>query len=391
MVLPVDYVVENASLEFEDRYIVGIELASLGEFAKNKGLILPRTILTPHAFTHFLDENSLKTQIKHLLGSINHEHHSSLSQVSSYITNLIVNEKLPADISKALFKNIESDKEYFIEAYYFRGHTSLGYFKSQPLKGESVVANEVRVLWANLFSQEYLKKHTIAHDNHHEFSVCLAIVPRLKFELEGIVKTFGAKKGEYEIEARSHVMLTYHKHSKTFVRGHVFPGGKKDALSVFEIKKLLDYAKISEKAFLLPQELYWGKADDKIYVTKITHESSYVEHTNTYDFLTKSMTVTPGITIGRLNVVNEKEGSISISQDEIVLLKSVDKAMIDAIKKARGIIVESDPHPEIVAILKSVGIPTVIRKRERLLYSTGDIITLNATTGEIKRGSMLVS
>lgn len=103
------------------------------------------------------------------------------------------------------------------------------------------------------------------------------------------------------------------------------------------------------------------------------------------------MTVTPGITIGRLNVVDEKEKSISISHDEIVLLKSLDKAMINTIKKAKGIIVESDPHPEIVAILKSVGIPTVIRKRERLLYSSGDIITLNATTGEIKRGSMLVS
>ncbi len=391
MVLPIDYVVENGLLEFEDRYIVGVDLASLGEFSKNKGLILPRVILTPYSFKHFLDEGNLKTQIKHLLGSINHEHHSSLSQISSYITNLIVNGKLPSDISKALLKSIDSGKEYCVEAYYFRGRNYLGYSKSQPLKGEAVVANEVRMLWANLFSQEHLKKHTIDYDNHHEFSVCLAIAPNLKFELEGIVKTFGAKKGEYEIEARSHVLLTYHKHSKTFVKGHVFPGGKKDALSVFEIKKLLDYAKISEKAFLLPQELSWGKAGDKIYVTKITHESSYVEHTNTYDFLAKSMTVTPGITIGRLNVVDEKEKSISISHDEIVLLKSLDKAMINTIKKAKGIIVESDPHPEIVAILKSVGIPTVIRKRERLLYSSGDIITLNATTGEIKRGSMLVS
>ena len=39
MVLPIDYVVENGLLEFEDRYIVGVDLASLGEFSKNKGLI----------------------------------------------------------------------------------------------------------------------------------------------------------------------------------------------------------------------------------------------------------------------------------------------------------------------------------------------------------------
>lgn len=391
MLLPIDYVIEGEDLEFEDKTIVGLELASLGEFAKNNGIILPRIIVTPYAFNLFLDENNLKTQIKHLLGSINHEHHASLTQISSYIQKAILGGKMPPDISKTLFKKIENNREYFIDAYYFQGRFLIGNYKASAVRGDAVVAEKVKHLWASLFSVENLKKHTITHTNHSEFASCLAISPSLAFEAEGYIKTFGAKKGEYEIDVRSHVKLTYNKHSKTLVSGHVLPGGKKDALSVLEIKKLLDLGMISEKTFLLPQELLWGKFAGKIYVTKVMHESSYIEHNNAYDFLTKSLTVTPGITIGRLKVVNEKEKSISVTNEEIVLLKDIDKAMIDTIKKAKGIIVEANPHPEIVAVLKSCGIPTVIRKRERLLYSTGDIISLNATTGEIKRGSMLVS
>lgn len=391
MILPIDLVVENESCELEDKSTVGEELASLGEFAKNKGRILPRIILTPYAFTNFLEENNLITHIKHLLGSINHDHHDSLAQISSYIQKAISTGAVPSKITKPLFAKLKKEKEWHLEAYYFQGRTQIGVTRSKPLKGESVIAENIRFLWAQLFTVDNLKKYMISHNNHHEFFVCIAVVPNYKYQLQGHVKTFGAKKAEYEIEAHTHVRFFYHKHEKALIRGHLMRGGNKNALGVAQIRILLEYAKLSEKVFFMPKELRWGMHDEALYVTHITHISSYIEHENSYDFLTKSMTVTPGITIGRLNVINEKENSVFVSQDEIVLLKKIDKKMIETVKKAKGIIVESNPHPEIVALLKNMGIPAVIRKQERLLYSTGDIISLNATTGEIKRGSILVS
>jgi phosphohistidine swiveling domain-containing protein len=77
--------------------------------------------------------------------------------------------------------------------------------------------------------------------------------------------------------------------------------------------------------------------------------------------------------------------------DEIVVLRKIDRNMLLTLKKAKGIILEEEPDPEITDLLKSFGIPTVVRKKGRLLYSTGDVVSLNATTGEIKRGNMLVS
>jgi len=65
--------------------------------------------------------------------------------------------------------------------------------------------------------------------------------------------------------------------------------------------------------------------------------------------------------------------------------------MIETVKKAKGLIIEEDPMPELVHALKNLGIPAIVKKDNRFLYSTGDVISLNATTGEVKRGSMLVS
>lgn len=391
MLLPKEFVVGIESLDLEDKSIVGQELSSLGQFSKHGGLILPRIIVTPSAFKRFLEENALTTHIKHLLGSVNHEHHTSLFQTSSYIQKSILNAKMPQDITKPLFKKLEKLNKSNLEAYYFQGTTPIGFRKITDIKGESVIADSIRELWANLFTPQNLKRYTITHNNHHEFSVCIGIEGALEFELSGYVKTFGKNKGEYEIEARSNVRFTYHKHSKTITKGHILPGGDKNALSVADLKALLEIAKISEKAFYLPQELYWGKMDGKYYVTGISPSTSIVNHDNTYGFLAKSITINPGITIGRLNVINERTKASSVTHEEIVLLKSVDRDIISAVKKAKGIIVEADPTDEIVQMLKSVGIPTVVRKHERLLYSTGDIVSLNATTGEVKRGSILVS
>ncbi len=390
MLLPNETVVDLEVCDRED-FILGKQLSDLGEFAQRGGKIVPQIVITPFAYDLFLTDNNLKTHIKHLLGSINHDHHNSLSQISSYIKKAIHTGTVPDEITQPLFEKLKKEKEWYIKAFYFQGRTLIGTFQTLPLKGESVIAENIRILWASLFSAENLKKHTINHKNHYDFSVCLALVPNYNYELQGHIKTFGTKKAEYEIEAYSHVRFFYHKHNKALSRGHILPGGNKYALGVDQIKRLLEYAKLSEKVFFLPKHIMWGMHEGRIYVTDIEDLSSYVEHENSYDFLAKNLTVTPGITIGRLKVINEKEKSVIVSQDEIVLLHKIDKNMIQTIKKAKGLIIESDPHPEIVELLKSVGIPTVIRKRERLLYSTGDVISLNATTGQVKRGSILVS
>lgn len=391
MLLPKDLVVLNSEIELEDKNLVGSEIACLGEFAKNKGEIPKSIILTPHSYNAFLDENNLQMQIKHLLGSINHENHDSTGQISSHLRKVITGAKLPTQVVDSLFLLLESKSTYKIEAYYFQGSTMLGTYESSQLTGGSVILDNVRDAWAGLFSTKNLRSHYISHHNHHEFFATVAILPLAHSQLSGHIKTLVGKKGEYEIEAHSHVRFVYSKHADTIKGGFVLSGGEKDALKAQDLQKLLTFAKIAEKVFYHPHLLNWEKIDDSFIVTKIVPISSVLESNGAYKFLSKSMTVTPGITIGRLKLINEKNREETISSEEIVLLRDVDRRIISTLKKAKGIIVEGDPHPEIIELLKGVGIPTVVRKHERLLYSTGDVISLNATTGEVRRGSMMIS
>ncbi len=393
MLLPIDLVVWNKEVDLSDKNSVGSDLASLGELAQHKVGILPRIIVTPNAFLQFLVENNLYVQIKHLLGSINHDRHDSLTQVSSFIEKLITHSKLPDDISDKIFAGIEKleSKEFVLEAFYFQDEKLIETQKWDPLKGEAVIAEFVRIAWAHLFSPQNLKKHTIHHENHQKFTVCLSIAPKYEFSLTGTIKTFGSKKSEQEIEAHTHVRFSYNKHSKSLTEGHVLSGGNKNILNAKDIKKLLSYAFSSEKQLYHPQTLQWGKSGEDFVVTNIIPTTEIISYDDSYSLLTKSITVTPGITIGRLKVIDKKQKTIDIMNDEIVLLRELDKNMMGALRKAKGLIIEDEPHPEIVHLLKEIGIPTVIRPKNRLLFSTGDVISLNAATGEIRRGSMLVS
>lgn len=393
MLTDIDLVVWNNKLRLDDKDDVGIEIASLGELAHEDVTILHRIVITKNAFSLFLQENNLIQQIKHLLGSINHERHDSLTQVASYIRRIITHAQIHEDIYGEIFDLMEKvdEKKMTITAYYFRDGRNIGKESWRDLSGESVIVEHVRIAWAHLFNPQYLKTHSIHHENHHTFSVCLVIEPQVAFSLTGTVRSYGGHKPEYEIEAHSMVKIALSKHTEETIREHVPSGGNRTVLNHLDVKKLLSYIKSSEKAFYFPQTLTWGKVGNEFLVTKVTPTADEQEFHDTYNSLIENITVNPGITIGRLRVVDASRRIELVSNDEIVVLKTIDKNMLVALKQAKGIILEEEPHPEVVGMLRSIGIPTIIRKNNRMLYSTGDVVSLNATTGEIKRGSMLVS
>lgn len=387
-----DLVVWNNELRTEDKDLVGREISDLGELSHHNIPILHRIVVTPHAYATFLEENNLTLQIKHLLGSINYDRHDSLYQIARYIRNLITRATVSSTIYKPLFSYYEKMDTHAVtlNAHYFRDGTLIGSGRWENLRGESVLVEHVRIAYAQLFAPDNLQRHGIHHLNHHTFKACLFVVPEVKFDLTGYISTHGKKKGEYEIEAHEMVRFSYNKHLKRITSGEVLPGGKKDTLTVNDLKKLLHYAHSCELAFYLPQVMYWGKLGNDFLVTKILPLAYVEEPIDSYSMLIKNVTVHPGVTIGRLRVIDEKHHSQLVVKDEIVSLRKLDKDMVSALKTARGIILEEEPNPEVLFILKNLGIPTVVKKG-RLLYSTGDVVSLNATTGEIKRGSMLVS
>ena len=388
-----DYVLWNNKLHNEDKKIVGTAIASLGELAHHDIAIHHRLIVTPIALEHFISENNLSVQVKHLLGTIDHNRHDSLTQVASYIRKIITHSSIPEEILKPLFKEFDklTEKSFNLHATYFKDGIQIAEENFTDITGEAILAESVREAWSHLYSAGHIKMHSIHHKNHHTLSAVLSVIPFTDFSLTGEIRTFGSKKDEYEIEAHNMVKFVYSKSSKSFTNGYAQKLEHKTVLSAKEIKKLLSYAHNAEKALYLPHVLFWGKSRDDFLITRVVEASVVADRTDTYNSLIKSVSVHPGVVIGRLKVVDEKDRMAVVAHEEIIFLKSLDKRMLDTIKRAKGLILEETPHPEIVHLLKEVGIPTVIKDRKSMLYSSGDVISLNATTGEIKRGSMLVS
>ncbi len=388
-----DLVVWNNKIRLEDKDTVGQEIASLGEISHHNVPILHRIVITPYAFAAFLEENNLKLQIKHLLGSINHDRHDSVMQVARHIQNLITHASISSAIYNPVFQLMDKidAKKVALYAHYFKDGKMIGSATWRDLSGEAVLVEHIRIAFAHLFSTEYLGKHTIHHLNHSSFSACLFVEPEEQFDLTGHIETAGKVKGEYEVEAHSMVRFSYNKHSESVTHGEVLGNDGKSALSPGDLRKLISYAKSSEEAFYLPHVIFWGKYRGDFLVTKVLPSSDVPTYHDTYHSLIQNVTVHPGVTIGRLRVVDERSKNVVVSSDEIIYVKKLDKSMIETVKKAKGLIIEEDPMPELVHALKNLGIPAIVKKDNRFLYSTGDVISLNATTGEVKRGSMLVS
>lgn len=388
-----DLVVWNNKITLHDKKEVGIDIATLGELAHHGIVIHHRLVITPNALDRFLKENNLEIQLKHLLGSIDHDRHDSLTQVSNYIRKIITHSELPKDIVTPLFKNFEliTEKKVNLRALYFKDGDQIGEENWQDITGEAVLAESIRIAWSQLFSAGYLKSHTIHHKNHHQFSAVLVVIPQTTYSLTGEVRTYGNRKDEFEIEAHKMVKYVYNKSSKSFTQGHLHHPDAKATLSIPDLKKLLDYAHNAHNAIYFPHILYWGKLKNDFVVNSLTHSIGVDPPKDTYNSLIKSVSVHPGVVVGRLKVIDEREKIALVANEEIIFIKSLNKEMINVVKRAKGLILEEKPHPEIVHLLREVGIPTVIRDKKSFLYSTGDVISLNATTGEIKRGSMLVS
>lgn len=391
MLLPEDYVVWDKEIALEDVPSVGNEIASMGEFSRTDIPTLPHIVITPSAFTFFKEQNNLNIQIKHLLGSLNSERHDSVSQVSSYIKKLVEKSEIPEGIYRPYHKMFDAFKHHKVtlKAHYFHNKKVTKTSEVKNLEGDAAVLEKVREVWAGIFTLENLSSYKMHHENHDEFTVCISLTPEYEFSSSGNV-TAGSK-GEFRLEAHTLVRLIYNKHSKRIVKAHVLERGTKDSLSVPEVKKLLDIAHRLEKIFYLPQIAYWGKLKNEFLVTRILPAGDQIDYKDTFNSLSAMLTVCPGVTIGKLRVIDEKTISGVILNDEIVVLKKLDKKMMETIKKAKGIILHENPEPEITELLKKAGIPTLVRDHKTLLYSTGDVISLNASTGEIKRGSMLVS
>lgn len=405
MLLPTDDVVLLNELDYDDKKLFGEELSSLGELASEGIKFAPSFVITSVAFSNFKLESDLHTKIMHLLGSMNEGNHQSVTQIVSFIKNHIKKSPFPNRFVKKVFDEYEKIEKKVdrvnltLTAYYLHKGVVLKRKSIDEVKGESVLLMHIRDLWSSVFEHKLLTLKELTRENHDYFQVVIYVKQKTNPKITGYIKTLGEKneKHEYLIEALDHVKLSYHKHDKRIVKGHHISREWENLITPSDIKKLIDIARIADKKLYYPHLIYWGKdlstplrASKDVYVTSIKPVTYKTEYYSKLEAI-KGIPLHPGVRIGRARLVS-KNHDVIMSNEEIVIVKTLTKPILESIRRAAAVISEDNMNSEIKFYLKERGIPTIEGARDAFdSFKNGEIVTVDATNGHIRHGSILIS
>ena len=144
-------VVSFRDISIDDLHHVGVKPEDI-----NDGFAV-----TARAYFKFLRDNNLETKIRHLIGSINFDHESSLAQVSYHIKNLISKSRIPESI---VYKIIGHYVDLGASRVWVRtslisgdpNHKKVLIEKMTSVDGDAVLLDTVRSFWSHVFEPAYI-------------------------------------------------------------------------------------------------------------------------------------------------------------------------------------------------------------------------------------------
>lgn len=355
-------VVNLESIDKNDNALVGELAARLGDMLQHSLPVPAGFVVTPSAYLSFLKENRLDIKIKHLLGTINFNDPTSVSQVAKHIKKQIVETPVPLRIVKEVFK--EYEKLGGRAVVYSPDGVSENSFVAS---GESVLVDKIRDVWASTFSPKdlyhrYSNGHNITPDH-----ISVLVQKDVSTELFGTLLTtdpVSSEKGK---------IVTKHK------------------LTEGQRESLLTLARSVEKHFYFPQQVKWAIDHKKVYVLSSTpiliseveiQDEMVISETNSP--LLVGQPVSSGIGIGEIIKINSEKDLSKIKDSMVLVLKKFEKKYLPHFKKAKAVIIEDGNKSEI----RGLGLPTV--SGATLAFDSlkdGMTVTVNGKSGEIHRGS----
>lgn len=355
-------VVNLESIDKNDAAFVGETAARLGDMLQGSLPVPAGFVLTPSSYLSFLKENRLDIKIKHLLGTINFNDPTSVSQVSKHIKKQIVETPVPQRIVKEVFK--EYEKLGGKVMLYSPDSVSESSFVAT---GESVLIEKIRDLWTHAFSAKDLYQRFTNEHNLIPDSVSILVQKDVSTELFGTLLTTDpvtAEKGK---------IVTKHK------------------LSEAQKENLVKLAKSVEKHFYFPQQVKWAIDHGQAYILSSApivvsevevEEETVISETNSP--LLIGHPVSSGIGIGEVIKINSEKDLSKIKDSMVLVLKKFEKKYLPHFKKAKAVIIEDGNKSEI----RGLGLPTVSGATSAFNnLKDGMTVTVNGKSGEVHRGS----
>ncbi|MBP7806145.1 hypothetical protein KA057_00505 [Candidatus Gracilibacteria bacterium] len=156
MILPFSKIGKN------DAPKAGGKGASLGEMTQAGIPVPPGFVVLAETFEAFLDTNSLRSEIKQILGNIDHNSVTSIESASEKIQELILNGEIPSEIKKEIQKYQETLDTPFVAvrssatAEDGAEHAWAGQLDTYLNVAKGDVEKKIQSCWASLFTPRAL-------------------------------------------------------------------------------------------------------------------------------------------------------------------------------------------------------------------------------------------
>lgn len=448
MVKATDLVVSLKDIDKDDVRYVGGKSANLGEMIKTGFPVPGGFVVTAHSYFTFIKHNRLEEKIKHLLGTVDYDNPNSINQVSAHIRKIIHHSPIPEEVSQEVFKHYKRTGGFLRDALVAIRSSATSEdskeasFAGQQatylnVRGEAAVIETVRRAWASLFEARAVYYRHEAKLGNKKTGIALVVQKMVESHTSGIMFTtdpinndkstivveaiFGlgeyivggkvnpdhyeVQKGNFLIKnkkiASQDVMLKKHGDGNKEVK---VPKSKREKQKITD-KQVIALAKIAKKIedhYYFPQDIEWAEEKGKLYIvqtrpiTTIDKKDPKKQETNqVISKMHKPILVgdpaSPGIGVGQVKVLKSPKEIGKVSVGDVLVAPFTNPDYVPAMKKSAAIVTERGGRTSHAAIVsREFGIPAVVgTPHATTRLKDKDTITVNGSTGEIYKGSVV--
>lgn len=439
------YVVWFKDIDKKDGEIVGGKGANLGEMT-NAGFPVPNGfVVSVDAYRTFLEAAHIRGKIEEALHGLDVSDSEALDVAARKVQHIITRSEFPKDIAhdiihayfslsgggglkQALVAVRSSATAEDLPGASFAGQQAT----FLNVRGEANLIEKVKEAWASLFTSRAIFYRQTNKFDHFKVGIAVPVQRMVESDKSGIMFSinpvtnnkdrvtieaiFGLGEmivqgavtpDHYEVDKKSMevVVREMHVQEKIMVKkgdGNIEHAltqkeGAKPKLTDDEIVKLAELSKKLEKHYFFPQDSEWAIEGKNVYIvqtrpiTTIGKEAAKPQGMVHAEVFAKGDPASPGIASGPVRILHSAKEIHTLIAGEILVAEQTNPDFVPAMKKAVGIITERGGRTSHAAIVsRELGIPAVVGTADALkLLKNGMVVTVNGTTGEVYKGSVV--
>jgi len=175
--------------------------------------------------------------------------------------------------------------------------------------------------------------------------------------------------------------------------------GSVQKLSDNEIREVALLVKDIENHYYFPQDIEWAVEKGRVFIVQArpittvenTIKSSDATSGRGHEILITGSPASPGIGVGHTNVIFSPKEINKINKGDVLVAPQTNPDYVPAMKKAGAIVTEKGGRTSHAAIVsRELGIPAVVGAEDATkILKSGVVVSVNGTTGEIFKGSVI--